>query len=41
MKDNIDFMLSKKWIRPLNLSFGHPVIVIRKKDGKLRIVIDY
>ena len=41
MKDNIDFMLSKKWIRPSNSSFGHPVIVIRKKDGKLQIVIDY
>ena len=41
MKNNIDFMLSKKWIRPSNSSFGHPVIVNRKKDGKLQIVIDY
>ena len=34
-------MLERKWIRLSNPLFGYPVIVIRKKDGKLCIVINY
>ena len=33
--------LQKGWIRPSASPYGAPVIVIHKKDGALRICIDY
>ena len=33
--------MAKGWIRPSASPYGAPVIVIRKKTGELRIMIDY
>ena len=41
VRDNIDTYLAKGWIRPSTSRFGHPILIIRKKDGKLRIAVDY
>ena len=41
VKTTIDDYLSRGWIRPSISPYGAPVIVIRKKTGELRIVIDY
>ena len=41
MKSIITEYLAKGWIRPSASPYGAPVIVIRKKDGALRICIDY
>ena len=34
-------MLSKGWIRPSFSHYGHPVLFVRKKTGKLRMFIDF
>ncbi len=41
VKRTIDEYMGKGWIRPSTSPYGAPVIVIRKKTGELRIVIDY
>ena len=41
VKRTIGDYLEKGWIRPSTSPYGAPVIVIRKKTGELRIVIDY
>ena len=41
VKSTITEYLAKGWIRPSASPYGAPVIVIRKKDGALRIFIDY
>ena len=41
VKSTITEYLAKGWIRPSASPYGAPVIVIRKKDGALRICIDY
>ena len=41
VKSTITESLAKGWIRPSASPDGAPVIVIRKKDGALRICIDY
>jgi hypothetical protein len=33
--------MEKKWIRPSASPFGAPILFFSKKDGTLRIVIDY
>ena len=41
VKHTISDYIDKGWIRPSSSSYGAPVLVIRKKMGELRIVIDY
>ena len=41
VKSMIANYLQKIWIRPTASPYGAPVIVIHKKDGVLRICIDY
>ena len=37
----LDSMLAKGWIRPSVSPFGAPVLFARKKDGTLRMCVDY
>ena len=37
----IDTCLMKEWIRTSTSQFGHPILIIQKKDGKLLMVVDY
>ncbi len=41
LKTYIDNMLNKGFIRPSNLSIGAPVLFAKKKDGGLRLCVDY
>ena len=41
VKCTISNYVDKGWIRPSSSPHGAPVLVIRKKTGELRIVIDY
>ena len=34
-------MLSKNYIRPSDSPYGAPILFTKKKDGKLRLCIDY
>ena len=34
-------MLAKGWIRPSVSPYGHPILFARKKDGGLRMCVDY
>ena len=40
-KRQISVLMEKKWIRPSASPFGAPILFFSKKDGTLRIVIDY
>ena len=37
----MDTYLSKGWICPSSSGFGAPVLFVRKKDGSLRMCVDY
>lgn len=41
LKHTLDDLLSKGWIRPSASPYGAPVLFVAKKDGSLRMVIDY
>jgi len=41
LKEFIQENLRKGYIRPLQLLVGYPVLFILKKNGKLRMCIDY
>ena len=41
MHDNIDLYLKRGWICPSHSSYGHPFLIIRKKNGKLRMAVNY
>jgi hypothetical protein len=41
LKSNIDELLSKGFIRPSKSPVGAPVVFAKKKDGTLRLCIDY
>ena len=41
VRRQLDEYIERGWIRPSSSPFGAPLIFIRKKDGSLRMVIDY
>ncbi|MEM7375737.1 MAG: retropepsin-like aspartic protease/reverse transcriptase, partial [Bacteroidota bacterium] len=41
MRDQISYLLEKKWIRPSHSPYGSPVLFAPKPGGKLRMCIDY
>jgi hypothetical protein len=34
-------LLAKGWIRPTNYPYGAPILFVRKKDGTMRMSVDY
>ena len=41
LKKQIDDLLAKGFIRPSVSPYGAPILFVRKKDGKLRMCMDY
>ena len=41
LKSQIDDLLSKKFIRPSVSPWGAPVLLVKKKDGRSRLCVDY
>ena len=41
LRKQLEALLEKKHIRPSSSSYGAPVLLVRKKDGSLRLCIDY
>ena len=41
VKAYIDDLLRRGWIRPSRSSYSSPMVCVRKKDGSLRLCIDY
>ena len=37
----LDSLLAKGWVRPSVSPYGHPILFARKKDGSLRMCVDY
>ena len=40
-KRQVESLLEKGWIRKSNSQYSHPMLFIKKKDGTMRVVIDY
>ena len=41
LKEYIDRMLERGWIRPSKSPFGSPILFVKKPDGSLRLCVDY
>lgn len=41
LKNTLDDLLSRGFIQPSTSPFGAPILVVEKKDGSRRMVIDY
>ena len=41
VRKQLDILLEKGWIRPSVSPYGHPILFARKKDGSLRMCVDY
>jgi len=41
LKKTLQDLIEKKWIIPSHSPLGAPVLFVAKKDGTLRMVIDY
>ncbi|GBG71665.1 hypothetical protein CBR_g9080 [Chara braunii] len=41
LRKQLDELLEKGWIRPSSSAFGAPVLFVPKKEGELRMCIDY
>lgn len=41
MNHYIEDLLNKNWIRASSSSYASPVVIVRKKDGAMRLCIDY
>ena len=40
-KQQIDNLLAKGWIKPSTSQYNHPILFAKKKEGTLRMCIDY
>ena len=41
VRKQLDELLAKGWVRPSCSPYGHPILFARKKDGSLRMCVDY
>jgi hypothetical protein len=41
VKKQVKDLLQKQFIRPSASPWGVPVLLVKKKDGKLRLCVDY
>ena len=41
VKQYVEDLLNRRWIRKSNSAYPSPVVCVRKKDGTLRLCIDY
>ena len=41
LKKQLEELLKKRFIRPSTSPWGAPVLFVKKKDGSLRLCIDY
>ena len=41
LRKQLDDMIEKSFIRPSSSPWGAPVLFVKKKDGSMRISIDY
>ena len=41
VRRQLDGYLAKGWVRPSVSPYGAPILFVRKKDGTLRMCIDY
>ena len=41
VRKQLDEYLAKGWVRPSTSPYGAPILFVRKKDGSLRMCIDY
>lgn len=41
LKSQLDLLLSKGFIRPSTSPYGSPILFVKKKDGSLRMCVDY
>ena len=41
VRRQLDGYLAKGWVRPSTSPYGAPILFVRKKDGTLRMCIDY
>src|ERR1044072_475248 len=41
LKSQLEYLLEKKFVRPSVSPWGAPVLLVKKKDGSMRLCIDY
>ena len=41
LKVHMEELVSKGFVKPITLPWGAPVLFVKKKDGSLRLCIDY
>ena len=41
LKKQLEDLLDKKFVRPSVSPWGAPVLIVKKKDGSMRLCIDY
>ena len=41
LKKQIEGLLEKQFIRPSALLWGAPILIVKKKDGGMRLYVDY
>eukprot|EP00873_Tetraselmis_striata_P001628 jgi/Tetstr1/421892/TSEL_012792.t1 len=41
VRSQLEELLTKGWIRPSKSNYGAPILFVRKKDGTLRMCVDY